>query len=138
MPDDTAIAEITPAEKFWQSLRAGKLILPRCTACDRAFFYPRTRCPHCWSAEVTWFESTGEGTVFASSTVFVPFQGIDPGDVPYGVALVDLDDGVRLPGRVGIDAERPVAGDRVRAVPTTGADTPTLEFHTIDLAEQTK
>src|SRR6266508_1028866 len=38
---------ITPeAKPYWNGLREHKLMLPRCRACHRAFFYPRVLCPH--------------------------------------------------------------------------------------------
>ena len=44
---------ITPeAKPYWEGLREQKLMLPRCRACRRAFFYPRVLCPHCHGTRV--------------------------------------------------------------------------------------
>jgi uncharacterized OB-fold protein len=33
------------AKPFWNGLREGKLLLPRCGACGHVFFCPRILCP---------------------------------------------------------------------------------------------
>ena len=46
---------ITPeAKPYWDGLPEQKLMLPRCRACRRAFFYPRVLCPHCHAADIEW------------------------------------------------------------------------------------
>ena len=99
---------------FWAGLAEGKLLLPHCQWCRKAFFYPRRSCPRCWSSEITWQASEGRGTIFSVTTVHVPF---DPAfEVPYSVALIDLDEGVRITGRLE-PADEPFAiGDHVHIV----------------------
>jgi uncharacterized OB-fold protein len=89
---------------YWEGLQSGKLMLPHCTSCDRTFFFPRRWCPHCWSDAVTWRQASGEGTLYSRATVRMPFEGRSPDEIPYTVALVDLDEGVRIPGRLHPDA----------------------------------
>lgn len=84
------------SEPYWTAARQGRLLIMHCRACDRAYFYPRRRCPHCWSEETEWRQASGYGTVYAYSIVrqnpAPPF-----GDwCPYGVVMVDLDEGVRM------------------------------------------
>jgi uncharacterized OB-fold protein len=72
----------------------------------------RSFCPRCWSEEITWIRAGGEGTVYAVTTVLVAF---DPSlDVPYAVAIVDLDEGVRIPARLASVDAGVAVGDRVR------------------------
>jgi uncharacterized OB-fold protein len=111
-----ALATSRASEPFWKALAAGRLELPFCLACEAPFFYPRQWCPACWSHEISWRPVEGVGTVWALSTVHLAFQGIPETELPYTVVLVDLDAGVRLPGRLS-DARGPIAvGDRVRLV----------------------
>jgi uncharacterized OB-fold protein len=107
------LARSAASRPFWAGLAEGELRLPYCPACDAVFFYPRPACPRCWSEDITWRPAPLHGTVYAVTTVHVAF---DPSlDVPYTVALVDLDAGVRLPGRVEAGDETTVAvGDRVQ------------------------
>ena len=87
----------------WQAaLNEGRFTLQRCTACERHVFYPRVLCPHCGADALDWVEPSGMGTVYS---VTVVARREEQGG-PYNVALVDLDEGVRLMSRVeGIAAE---------------------------------
>jgi hypothetical protein len=92
-PAPRASAESAP---FWDGAREKKLLLPRCESCGRFWFPPSQRCRHCLSPDFTWRESTGEGRIYS----FVVYHRVyHPGfeaDVPYVVAIVELDDGPRL------------------------------------------
>jgi hypothetical protein len=106
---DLARSEAT--RPFWEGLAAGELRLPRCQDCGQVFFFPRPCCPHCWAEAIGWERSAGQGTVYAVSEVHVAF---DPTlEVPYLVALVDLDEGVRLPARLDPAGVPYAIGDRV-------------------------
>jgi uncharacterized protein len=124
--ETTSRTQESVAAPFWSALSEGRLVLPYCQACQRAFFYPRARCQRCWSDQVTWIDSAGYGIIYASSVINVPFQGI--AEVPYAVGLVDLDEGVRLPCRLPAGRERPVGGDRVKADFIPGPAGPHLIF----------
>ena len=109
---------------FWDALANGELRVPHCCACDRHFFPPRRWCPHCWSDRLTWERSAGRGLIYAVTTVHVPFN---PGArVPSTVALVDLEEGVRMAGalepadggfRVGDDVEIAFHDDPTSTLP---------------------
>ena len=82
--------------KFWSAAAEGMLLVPRCTACTRTFWHPRPRCPYCGSGRVDWITSTGKGMIH---TFTVVRQSGDPffrTRLPYAVAMIDLDEGVRL------------------------------------------
>ena len=81
---------------FWSKAAEGVLVVPRCTDCGRTFWHPRPRCPHCGSERVDWIRASGRGTVH---TYTVVRQSGDPyfkTKVPYVVAMIDLDEGVRI------------------------------------------
>jgi len=85
---------------FWDATRAGTLLLQWCTACDRAVFYPRSFCPHCGAgpAVLGWRPASGRATVYAAVVETQPEASgaAFSGGEPYCVALVDLDEGVRM------------------------------------------
>ena len=84
---------------FWAAVDSGVLALCRCAECNSWLQPPLERCRHCGG--VTTFErATGRGVVY--SYIVVRHPGITPfaGDVPYVIVLVELDEGVRLPGRL--------------------------------------
>lgn len=97
-------------EKFWKAASEGILLVPRCMACERTFWHPRPRCPYCSSDLVEWTTSSGRGTIH---TFTVVRQSADPyfrTKVPYAVAMVELDEGVRLMTNV---VETPLAALRI-------------------------
>ena len=114
---EVAVARADVARPFWDSLSDGKILLQRCAACEHVYFYAREWCPSCWSPDVQWFQSSGRGTVFATTVANVAFQGIDARDVPFAVGLVDLDEGPRVPARLHVATSYPL-GQRVVATMT--------------------
>lgn len=85
---------------FWAATLAGRLDLQRCDACRRIVVYPRARCPYCHADALTWTTMSGRGTVYASTIVYRPADESFAADVPYVVALVDLEEGARLMTRI--------------------------------------
>jgi uncharacterized OB-fold protein len=92
------------AEPFWDATRRQELALPWCRHCGRPFWYPRPVCPRCLSPDIEWRESAGRGQVHAVSVMHRPANPTMAQRVPYAVALIDLDEGVRMMSNVvGID-----------------------------------
>jgi uncharacterized OB-fold protein len=107
---------------FWLAVAEGELHVQRCSACGKAVFYPRAVCPHCFSGELSWFRTAGTGTVYAYTVVHRAF-GEFAAQVPFTVALVDLDEGVRMLTRI-VDSppDEVRIGARVRLEITRLAD----------------
>ena len=81
---------------FWEGASAGKLMLPRCNACGRFWFPPSQRCRHCLSADFAWRESAGQGRIYSFVVFHRVYHPAFENDVPYVVAIVELDEGPRL------------------------------------------
>jgi uncharacterized protein len=81
---------------FWEAARDGRLIIQRCSNCGEYVFYPRLACPHCFSEELSWEQASGKGKVYSFSVVTnnAPSDFIE--DMPYIVAIIELEEGVRL------------------------------------------
>jgi uncharacterized OB-fold protein len=107
---------ITPETRpFWDGCRAGELRYQSCGGCGAAQFYPRTLCARCGGVDLAWRAARGDGTVYAVTVVHRPPSAAFRADVPYALALVDLDEGFRMMARiVGIEPERVAIGARVR------------------------
>ena len=103
---------------FWDACREGRLTLQRCTNCGHHRFPPTFYCAKCNSAEHEWIESTGRGRVFSWIVVRHPVpRDIYAADVPYVVALIELDEGVRIASNiVGIAPEKVTANMPVRVI----------------------
>jgi len=81
---------------FWESVKAHAIKLQRCGGCGQFIFYPRAICPACMSDDLVWTPVTGRGTVHAFT---IPHRHPNPAfasDVPYVVALVELEEGARM------------------------------------------
>src|SRR4051794_36930353 len=83
-------------QPYWDAARDGKLLIRRCNACKRAYFYPRDFCPHCWSEDVSWEEASGRATLYTWSVVRRNDLAPWPERVPYITAIVDLEEGPRM------------------------------------------
>lgn len=87
---------------YWAGIAAGELRLQRCAACGLAVFYPRAVCPDCLGTPLTWFTARGTGQVYSYTVVHRAF-GEFADQAPFTVALVELDEGVRMMTRI-VDA----------------------------------
>jgi len=67
----------------------------QCAQCADLKFPPVLVCPVCRSRELKPFRFSGKGTVYSFSTVYNPLSQFTE-FVPYIVALIDLDEGVRI------------------------------------------
>lgn len=103
---------------FWDSCRAGRLMLQHCTACSRFVFYPRACCPFCGSGDLTWQQASGEGHLQSWTVVHRPGHDAFVADAPYVFAAVTLTEGPVLHGRMLVpqDSQSLVIGAQVRVV----------------------
>src|SRR5207247_1661829 len=81
---------------FWDATRERRFLLQWCTACEAPVFYPRDVCPRCLGTALDWREASGRGTVYAVSVQHRAANPTMSERVPYAVALVDLEEGVRI------------------------------------------
>ena len=78
------------------ALAEGRFLIQKCDDCGQHIYFPREVCPHCGSDAVQFVSPSGQGTVYAVTTVRrKPAEGGD-----YNVSLIDLDEGPRLMSRV--------------------------------------
>jgi uncharacterized OB-fold protein len=81
---------------YWDGLAEGRLLLQRCDACSTPRFPAMPSCPYCADPATSVFEASGEGAVYSWIVVHRAFHPAFAGDVPYTVAMVDLDEGPRV------------------------------------------
>mgnify|MGYP001223049456 CR=1 FL=1 len=87
-------------KKYWNKVAAGELWLQFCLHCDRFIFYPREHCPHCYRADLEWKPTLGRGKLYSYTVVHVSALPDFKGEVPYIYALVELNEGVRIPTNI--------------------------------------
>jgi len=73
-------------QAFWNAAREGQFMIPLCTACGKAHWYPRAICPFCSSDKVQWREAAGKGTIYTFSVMRRVKE-------PYVIAHVTLAEG---------------------------------------------
>ena len=81
---------------FWEACQRHELYVQKCGACATLRYYPRAVCPSCLSDRIEWVRCSGRGTVY---TFTVTHQNQAPGfrdTLPYVLAYVELDEGVRM------------------------------------------
>ncbi len=85
---------------FWDGCREGKLLLQYCDACQRHQFYPRLYCMRCGSQEVRWVKASGRGTIYSYTIIRQNRVPNFVNDVPYNVAIIQLEEGPRMMSNV--------------------------------------
>ena len=83
---------------FWDGTAAGELRIQRCNACGDLRFPPGPACPVCHALDRGWVVAAGTGTVF--SYVVHRHPPVPGKELPIVIALIDLDEGVRMVGEV--------------------------------------
>jgi len=109
------IPTTTPeTEPFWEAANDGVLLLQKCADCGGVQYHYRALCSFCMSDRVDDFPSAGRGTVWTYSVVY---RNSTPGyseKLPYVVALVELEGGVKVVTNIiGCDPEAVTFGTEV-------------------------
>ena len=111
-PQPVATAETRP---YWDAAKAGRLMVQRCRSCARHQFYPRPFCTVCLSDEIEWVDASGYGRIYTYTICCIAAHPSMNDRTPYAVALIELDEGVRLlTNLVDSDIERIHCGARVQ------------------------
>lgn len=100
---------------FWAAAREGRLVVQRCAACGRLQHPPGQVCARCLSEDLGAEPVSGFGHVHAFTVVERAMLPDLRALVPYVVALVDLDEGVRMVSNVvGAEPAMVAIGARLR------------------------
>jgi len=73
-------------EAFRNAAKEGRFMVPTCTVCGKAHWYPRAICPFCASDKVEWRAASGKGTIYTYSVMRRAKE-------PYAIAYVTLAEG---------------------------------------------
>lgn len=103
------------SEPFWAGALAGELRVQQCDSCGHNQLYPRLLCTSCHERTMSWRPASGFGTIYSVTVVRRAPAPALADDVPYAIALVELDEGPRLMANViGTPADAVAIGQRVR------------------------
>ena len=84
---------------FTGSCNRHKLMAGKCLKCGKIHLPPRPLCDNCFSQEFEWVNVSGNGTLLTYTVINVApeqFHAI----APYAVGIVQLEDGLRIPGMI--------------------------------------
>jgi uncharacterized OB-fold protein len=88
---------------FWEGTALGELRLQRCRACTHTYFPPQPWCPASADDDVEIVCASGRGTLHSYVISHLAAPGFE---VPYVIAVVELDEGPRLlTNLVGVAAD---------------------------------
>ena len=88
------------SKEFWEGTKNNQLLIQECKKCGEKIFYPRKSCPECWSSELGWAKASGRGKVYTYSTTLTGVEEVFAEDLPFVLACIDLEEGVRMMSRV--------------------------------------
>lgn len=122
MADATPYTKPLPAitnisRPFWEAAREHRLLIQRSKKTGKAVFYPRATSPYGPKDELEWIEASGKGTVYSYTVARRPTAPQWAGDVPYVIAIVELEEGARMTTNiVNCDPDAVRVGMAVRVV----------------------
>lgn len=112
---------------FWQGCQAGRLHLQRCGECGRLRYPIASLCPHCLSEKFGWEPVSGRGRIYSFTVFRHAYNEAWRNQVPYVVALIELEEGpFMLTDVVGAAPEDVRVGLSVRALFDTVTDEVTI------------
>lgn len=111
----------------WDGCKEGVLRVQRCRSCSHFVFIPQPLCTKCQGLDLEWVESSGRGTLYSYTVVHRPQRPVF--DVPYTVAIVELEEGwYMLTNLIGVDATDVKIGMSLEVAFEAMSDEITLPF----------
>ena len=116
---------------FWEAAARGELVVQRCDGCGLLRHYPQPMCPDCHSTDWRWTPVSGRGVVYTFTVTYQAFHPAWAAELPYVVATIELEEGVRMMTDLSTqDVERVAIGSPVEVyfddVPTADGELFTL------------
>ena len=90
---------VVTLKHFFEEARAGRLTGIRCAECGVLALPPKEFCPSCQQRHWEPEPLNGTGAIVSFTVIRIPPRGRG-GEAPYAVAVVKLDEGVSVLGRV--------------------------------------
>ena len=101
---------------FWDACARGELVVQRCTGCRALRHYPQPMCPQCQSTGCDWVKLSGRGAIYSYTVAHRAFHPAFSEHVPYVLATIELDEGVRmLCDMPDVEPDAVAIGQRVEA-----------------------
>jgi|Deesub1362A_J573_1020465.scaffolds.fasta_scaffold00110_2 hypothetical protein len=116
-------------KEFYDSLLEGKLIGMRCLDCGAYTCPPKAVCDECGSKNLEKTLMSGRGRITTFTTTYIAPMGYDK-EVPYTVAMVELEEGPWIVGRLEIENADEIGQELLgEEVEVFGKEFPTEMFY---------
>jgi hypothetical protein len=93
-----------------------RLIGTKCITCNSVYYPPKNLCPECRrKGKIQDFQFAGTGKIISYTIIRVPPEGFEK-NVPYAVAIIQLDEGTNISGQVVGNINNVKIGKKVKAV----------------------
>ena len=111
-PSGKPLPLVTPqGAPFWRAARMRQLCTQCCAGCGHRQVPPRLLCRRCGGRNLMWAPTAPRGSIYSFTVVHRPPEPAFAPDVPYVVAVVQLEEGGRImanivacdPGKVTMD-----------------------------------
>ncbi|MCW4020157.1 MAG: Zn-ribbon domain-containing OB-fold protein [Candidatus Bathyarchaeota archaeon] len=97
-------------EQFYNFIEEKKLMATKCKQCGSMFVPPRPMCTNCFSKELGWVQLKPKGKLVTYTVIYIAPEQFQP-IAPYAYGIVELEDGLRLPGIIrDLDHEKLMVG----------------------------
>ena len=83
------------SKTYWEAGARGELLFQQCPACGNRQLYPRAMCTACGETP-EWVPASGRGTVHTFTVIRQNYGRPFRDELPYVVAIVELEEGPRL------------------------------------------
>ena len=81
---------------FWEAAQRHQLVVQQCGRCETLRHYPQVLCPACQAPEWEWMALSGKGEIYSYTVTHQAFDPAFAGRIPYAVATIELDEGIRM------------------------------------------
>lgn len=99
---------------FWEAAQQEELRMQQCLDCHHVRYPINHVCPKCLSERAEWKRLSGRGTVFSYIVFHQVYHAGFARDVPYNVAMIQLEEGPRMISNVvGVPTDAVKVGDAV-------------------------
>lgn len=118
-------------QPFWDGIKRGELVLPRCNSCGRLHHYPKPICVDCSSRDLAWVKCSGRGKIHSYVIQHGQHGQHSPGAGHRSnpveiIAVVEMDEGPRMlaslagvtPGSVRLDMPVEIVFEDMDDAPT--------------------
>ena len=88
------------SQPFFEGAARGVLMIRGCNACGARLAPTTETCSECLGDDLAWVEASGRGTLFTFAVMHQLYHPAFADDIPYNVAMVELEEGPRLQSNV--------------------------------------